>query len=196
MNPGVQIPKVRLEVLPVLRPRHAVDPRRGLRADRPIRRPQAIDVTWCRSAVNRASLSFRATRRTRSRSLGALSPALCPGRVSPAAFPLADPLPSTVSAAPPWALFDSFAGTTDRLTSHDRASRDYGLSLPRTTRPTITARAGDRGTSRFSRMEIPRMHRFSDPARSADGSRITPPAMLPSASCESVGTPTDHFGAQ
>jgi len=57
-------------------------------------------------------LSFRATRRTRARSLGALVPALCPERVSLAAFPSADPLPSTDSAAPPWALFASFAGTT------------------------------------------------------------------------------------
>src|SRR3954466_11905222 len=43
MNPGVQIAKVRLEISPVVGPRHAVPPRRGLRADRPIRRPQAID---------------------------------------------------------------------------------------------------------------------------------------------------------
>jgi hypothetical protein len=62
--------------------------------------------------VNRASLSFRATWRTRARSLGALVPALCPERVSLAAFPSADPLPSTDSAAPPWALFAGFAGTT------------------------------------------------------------------------------------
>ena len=62
--------------------------------------------------MNRASLSFCATRRTRSRSLSALGPALRPERVSLAAFPSADPLPSTTSAAPPWALFGSFAGTT------------------------------------------------------------------------------------
>ena len=33
------------------------------------------------------------------------------------------------------------------------------------------------------------MQRFSDRAGSADGSRITPPAMLPSAHSDSVGTP-------
>jgi hypothetical protein len=62
--------------------------------------------------VNRASLSFRAIRRTRSRSLDTPTPALSPARVSLAAFPSAGPLPSTTSAAPPWALFGSFAGTT------------------------------------------------------------------------------------
>jgi hypothetical protein len=62
--------------------------------------------------VNRASLSFRAAWRIRARSLGALTPALGPERVSLAAFPSADPLPSTDSATPPWALFAGFAGTT------------------------------------------------------------------------------------
>ena len=44
-------------------------------------------------------------------------------------------------------------------------------------------------TSRFSRMKIPHMHRFSDLAGSASDSRITPPAMLPSACHDDVGTP-------
>src|SRR5204863_7248056 len=66
--------------------------------------------TCCRSAVNRASLSFCATRRTRSNLLDTSCPALRPRRVSLAAFLLAGPLPSTASAAPPWALFGSFAG--------------------------------------------------------------------------------------
>ncbi len=44
MNPGVQIPKVRFEVLPVIHPPDAVHPRRGLGPKRPIRRPQTIDV--------------------------------------------------------------------------------------------------------------------------------------------------------
>jgi hypothetical protein len=34
------------------------------------------------------------------------------------------------------------------------------------------------------------MHRFSDRAGSADDSRIAPPAMLPSALLNNVGTPT------
>jgi hypothetical protein len=61
--------------------------------------------------VNRASLSIAATRRTRPSPLSAFGPALSPGRVSPVVFPLAGPLPSTASAAPPWALFGSFPGT-------------------------------------------------------------------------------------
>ena len=61
--------------------------------------------------MNRASLSLRATRRTRSSSLDTLTPALRPGRVSLAAFPLAGPLPSTTSAATEVALFGGFAGS-------------------------------------------------------------------------------------
>ena len=38
-------------------------------------------------------------------------------------------------------------------------------------------------------MEIPYMHRFFDRAGSANGSRITPSPMLPSALFNSVGTP-------
>ncbi len=77
-------------------------------------RPPAGDrqSTWCRSAVNRASLSFRAARRTRSSSLDAPCPALCPGRVLLAVFPSGSPLPSTASAAGDPALFGGFAGTT------------------------------------------------------------------------------------
>ena len=40
MNPSMQIPKVLFEVLPVVLPRHAVYPRRGLGLKRPIRRPR------------------------------------------------------------------------------------------------------------------------------------------------------------
>jgi hypothetical protein len=44
MNPSMQIPKILFKILPVVLPRHAVHPRRGLGLQRPIRRPQAIDV--------------------------------------------------------------------------------------------------------------------------------------------------------
>src|SRR5664279_2154871 len=44
LQPAVQILKVRLQVLPVGRPRLPVHPRSGLRADRPIGRPQAVEV--------------------------------------------------------------------------------------------------------------------------------------------------------
>ena len=49
--------------------------------------------------MNRAFLSNRAFRRTRSSALDAPLPAPSPGRVLLAAFPLAGPLPSTASAA-------------------------------------------------------------------------------------------------
>src|SRR5713101_4203469 len=65
---------------------------------------------WCSSAVNRASLSLRATCRTRPSSLDTPGPALRPGRVSLAVFPLAGPLSSPASAAS--ALSGGFAGTT------------------------------------------------------------------------------------
>ena len=62
--------------------------------------------------MNRTSLSFRATWRTRSRSLDTPSPALRPGRVSLAVFPSGRPLPSTASAPGSPGLFGSFAGST------------------------------------------------------------------------------------
>jgi hypothetical protein len=43
MDPGMQIPKVRFELLPVFPPRHTVNPRRGARANRPVRRLQTLN---------------------------------------------------------------------------------------------------------------------------------------------------------
>ena len=107
----MQVPEVGHQVPPVVLPRHPVHPRCGLRAQRPV--GQAITSrsrpTWCSSAVNRASLSLRAAWRTRSSALSAPCPALCPGRVLLAVFPLASPLSSPASAAA--ALLGGFAGT-------------------------------------------------------------------------------------
>ena len=44
MNPSMKIPKIRLEILPVLRPRHTIDTRSGLWANRPVRRPEPVDL--------------------------------------------------------------------------------------------------------------------------------------------------------
>ena len=44
MHPSVQVLEVRLQVLPVGRPRHPVHPRSGLGANRPVGRPQAVEV--------------------------------------------------------------------------------------------------------------------------------------------------------
>ena len=117
--------------------------------------------------MNRTSLSSRATWRTRSRSLDTPIPALRPGRVSLAAFPLAGPLPSTTSAPAITAgLFGSFVGTTGpsdfprpfieglppKRSPHDPPCRS---TTPRTIQDGASVdTAGDRGTSRFSRMEI------------------------------------------
>src|SRR5213593_4522040 len=69
-------------------------------------------LTWCSSAVNRASLSRTATCRTRSSALDTPDPALRPGRGLLAVFPSARPLSSPASAA--MALFGGLAGTTGR----------------------------------------------------------------------------------
>jgi hypothetical protein len=137
------------------------------------------------------------TRRTRSSSLDALCPALRPERVSLVAFPSAGPLPSTASAASPWALFGGFAGTT--------GPSDFARSFISGLRP------------RPSLSGPPSHHQWADESwdlpvlahgDSAHAQVLrprgvrrrlakTPPAMLPSAYRESVGTPDAcHFGAQ
>ena len=44
VNPGVEVPKVLFEVLPVVLPRHPVHSRGSARTDRPVRRLQAVDA--------------------------------------------------------------------------------------------------------------------------------------------------------
>ena len=120
--------------------------------------------------LNRTSLSCCATRRTRSSALGALTPALCPGRVCcprspyPGLFPPPPPPPARRHCSTGSQVLQACP------TAHARASRDYGLSLPRAARPAIIA-TGDRGLSRVSHMEIRCMLRFSDSAGSAGRSR-------------------------
>ena len=82
---------------------------------------------------------------------------------------------------PPQPALCSAASSVIRgcLTSHGRSSQACGLGLPRASRPAII-RAGSRGTSRFSRMKIPYMLRFSDRAGPGRDSRITPRSVLPS----------------
>src|SRR6266498_5159104 len=73
-------------------------------------------------------------------------------------------------------------------TSHRRASQAYGLGLPRAAHPAIT-KTGGHEISRFSRPETPHMLGLFDRAGSADSSRLTLPAILPSARTHGVGTP-------
>src|SRR5450755_284995 len=44
MDPSMQILEVALEIVPVVSPRHPVNPRGHVRADRPIRLPQTLDA--------------------------------------------------------------------------------------------------------------------------------------------------------
>jgi len=67
--------------------------------------------TWCKSAVNRVSLSCLAACRTRSRPCGALSRPCVRSVRSCLAFPLVPALRSTGSAAGSPALFACFAAT-------------------------------------------------------------------------------------
>ena len=56
-------------------------------------------------------------------------------------------------------------------------------------RSAAPAAADDRGISRLPRKVLPCMHGVFDRAGSTGDSRIAPPAMLPSASLNDVGTP-------
>jgi hypothetical protein len=128
--------------------------------------------------------SVRAFWRTRSSALGTPSPALGPGRVLPAAFPLAGLLSSTTSAAESSALFGGFAGTT-RPSDFPRSCirglpprrspcgpRPDRHATPGTTKGgASTTGTGNHGTSPFSRMEFPRMPGFFDRAGSGRRSR-------------------------
>jgi hypothetical protein len=165
----MQTPKVLFEVLPVVPPRHPVHPRGRARANRPIRRLKTVDGVG-HERVNRASLSFRATRRTRSRSLDTLRPALRPGRVSLVAFPLPGPLSSTASAAASTALFGGFAGTTGP--SDFRRSCITGLrprpsphGPPRPSRRAIVGPPGSRAWRDHVRAQVPATARGPSTAR-------------------------------
>jgi len=156
-----------------------------------------------KSAVNRASLSLLATRRTRSSALDTPWSRRCVrGTVCWSAFPLSSRLSSTGSAAGPPALFASFAGTT-RLSDSRRPIIEGLRPTAFPSRPTraptrhpviqlggaASAPTGDRRASRFSRMETPRMHRFPRPRRVRRPLALPRPSMLPSARLYGVGTP-------
>ncbi len=84
-------------------------------------------------------------------------------------FPLVSPLPSTLSAAT--ALFDGFAGSTG-LSDFPSLCISGLRPLPSLSGPSPRSQAaGKVGISRFSRMKIPCMQRFFDPAGSPGGSR-------------------------
>ena len=92
--------------------------------------------TWCSSAVNRASLSRRATSRTRSSALDAPDPALRPGGVLLAVFPLADPLSPPPPPPLPRLCSAGSQVLRDRPTSHPRTSQAYHEDRPEAPTPT------------------------------------------------------------
>ena len=112
-----------------------------------------------------------------------MSGARCAGRVPLALPPSLHHLRSRTAA-----LFDGFAGTM-RQSDFPRPCISGVRPQPSPSGPHRSRWEGNRGISRFSRMKSPHMHRFSDLAGSASDSRITPPAMLPSACHDDVGTP-------
>jgi hypothetical protein len=171
MNPSVQTPKVLLEIQPIVTPRHAIHPRSCLRANRPIRRPETIDIdvmqkrgephilVLARHLAHAVQPTWRALPGTESGTRRA-------GRVSLGRSPSLHHLRRPA------------LGVVRQL------RRYYGtVRLPTIVHHGITAwafparpaqpspQAGDHGTSRFSRPETPYMHRFFDPAGSADDSR-------------------------
>ena len=80
-------------------------------------------------------------RRTRSSTLDAPVPALCPEHVVLTAFPSRCPLPSTISAAAQRPCSTASPVLRGSPTSHDRASRACDLSLPRAARTVPGGRA-------------------------------------------------------
>jgi hypothetical protein len=83
----MQIAKVRFEIKPVFVPRHAVDPRRGLRTQCPVGRPEAIDIDVMQQRGELRVLvlycaTAHAIQRTWRASPGSVSGARFAGRVS------------------------------------------------------------------------------------------------------------------
>ena len=82
----MQIAKVRIEILPVVLPRHPVHPGRGLRVQPPVSRPQAVDVDMVQERGEPHLLvllcdSAHAIQRAWHAQAGAVSGACCAGRV-------------------------------------------------------------------------------------------------------------------
>ncbi len=139
VNPSVQVPKILLEIHTVVRPRDPVHPGRGLRPKREVRRSQAVDVNMVQERgeprfLVRCCHAAYATKLTERALPGTESGARFASRVSlgwsPSLHHLRRPALGIVRAAS--------QVVRDHPTSHDRPSRDYGLGLPRTTRPSIT----------------------------------------------------------
>ena len=139
MNPGVQIPKVRLQIQPVVPPRDPIDPRGRVRADRPVRLPQTIDAHVMKE---RGEPHIPVLPRHLAHTIQITGHALS-GTASGTCFTGRVPLgqaPSLHHLRPRITRACSAASQVLRacLTSRDRASRDYRLSVPLTAHQTPT----------------------------------------------------------
>src|ERR1035438_9092395 len=140
------------------------------------------------SAVNFASLSVVAIRRTPSSALYVCVPVLRPALVLLSVFPLAGPLSSTISAACCPALFNGFAGPTGPSVSP--WSCIFGLR-PWTSRSDPPLHRLRRMTMGYPGSRAWRFHACTGsstaqgPLRARD---IAPYVMLPSACQNDVGT--------
>ena len=181
--------------LPVLRPRHTVHARcRVFFKASNAAQAAAASETWCSNAVNRASLSFRATSRTRTSSFDTPLPALRPGRVSLARVPH-----RSVSFPPPpphgsRRLVRRVAGTTGDLTSRAVHPGITALAFPRrpARRPRGRAATGPPG----SRARRFRTCHGSLTARGPPAARANAAAVSPSGSGTASAPRTCNFAAQ
>src|SRR5438034_531497 len=105
----MQIAKVRIEILPVVLPRHPVHPGRGLRVQPPVSRPQAVDVDRVQERGEPHLLvllcdSAHAIQRAWHAQAGAVSGACRAGRVllaQAASLPRPPPARTPTDASPP-----------------------------------------------------------------------------------------------
>ena len=105
-------------------------------------------------------------------------------------FPLATPLPSTASVGLPLL----FGGLPSNMGVSDFSSASMaGLRLLAFPAPPAPRGAGTDETSQLLCRKLPHMRRVSDRVGSSQGWRLTPCAVLPSASLNSVGIPDSGF---
>ena len=164
LQPSGEVLEVLLQGLPVVLPRLAVDPGRGVPLQREVRRPQVLDVVDVvqerrepHLLVPLSCLTYPLQR------TGRAVPALCPGRVllarvpfgqAPSLHPLRRRLPGVVRR-----LRRYYGPVRLPVSVHHRR-----VSLDFPTRPAAPSAAGDHGISRFSREVCPCMHGVSDRA--------------------------------
>ena len=192
VNAAVEISEPFLHLLGVVLPRFSIDPRRGVSAQRQERIPKAIEVHVVkkRSEPNLPVLSCELTY-TVQRTGHALLPALSPGRVLLIRVPLGQ--------APSLHLLRGRrSGVVRRFPRYYEPVR-LPMSVHRRlatsvfpARPAPHHRdAGSHGISRFPFKKRPHMRRVSDRAGSRTHSPWRAPAVWPSRSLNTVGTPKE-----